>query len=156
MEKVIRIPSIQSIALGAIVMAIGGIIRVPCYPVPFTLQTLAVFLLGLSLPPKEALAAGVSYFLMATLINPLWLAGPTAGYIVSFPLAAFMISYFSTRLRPLYSLLIGQGVIYLIGYTWLAALIGPKVALHKGIVLFLPAATIKISMALVARRWVLR
>ncbi|ABK03493.1 BioY protein [Arthrobacter sp. FB24] len=73
--------------------------------VPITLQTLAVMLTGLALGPGRAFAAVGLYTLLGLAGLPIFsggrsglgiLAGPSAGYIVAFPLAALVVGWLTT------------------------------------------------------------
>jgi biotin transport system substrate-specific component len=88
------------VAASALVAAIpvGGL------GVPITLQTLAVMLTGLALGPGRAFAAVGLYTLLGLAGLPIFsggrsglgiLAGPSAGYIVAFPLAAAAVGWLS-------------------------------------------------------------
>ena len=79
--------------LGALVLAASAKIEVPFYPVPMTLQTLAVLTLGALFGARLA-AATVALYLAEGLVGlpvfagavagPAYLAGPTGGYLVGF------------------------------------------------------------------------
>ncbi|MEV7134565.1 biotin transporter BioY [Arthrobacter sp. NPDC093128] len=73
--------------------------------VPITLQTLAVMLTGLALGPRRAFAAVGLYTLLGLAGLPIFsggrsglgiLAGPSAGYIIAFPLAALAVGWLAT------------------------------------------------------------
>ena len=73
--------------------------------VPITLQTLAVMLTGLALGPGRAFAAVGMYTLLGLAGLPIFsggrsglgiLAGPSAGYIIAFPLAALAVGWLTT------------------------------------------------------------
>ncbi len=85
------------IALGVAALVAASQIELPFYPVPMTLQTLAVIGVGLTLGLRGALAA-VSAFLVAGFCGlplfaggaggPAVLIGPTGGYLIGFLLSA--------------------------------------------------------------------
>ncbi|MCL5736583.1 MAG: biotin transporter BioY [Actinobacteria bacterium] len=95
-------------AVHKIVLAIAGIgiltasayVSVPFFPVPLTMQTLAVLLLGGLLGPTMAASSVAGYLAIGAMGAPVFhnglgglavLAGPTAGYLVGFiPAAAVM------------------------------------------------------------------
>ena len=101
----------MSIALGgSLFLALMAQIAVPLpfTPVPLTLQTLAVFLLGGILGPKRALFALVAYLVEGTsglpvftggAIRPLWFLGLHAGYLFAFPLAAYAVGMLTEKNR---------------------------------------------------------
>ncbi len=84
-------------ALMAAVTAVAAQIAVPIFPVPFTLQVLAVVLSGLLLGPRYGALAQAIYLLVGAIGVPVFaefrgglgvLLGPTGGYLLSYPLAA--------------------------------------------------------------------
>ncbi|MBX7237162.1 MAG: biotin transporter BioY [Caldilineales bacterium] len=108
-------------------------IPLPFTPVPITLQVLAVILAGLLLGPMDGFLSQLTYLGLIALGAPLaagWIGGPTAfvgptaGYLVSFPMAAAIVGWLAenraTRGRSLAAGLAGVAVIYLVGATWLA------------------------------------
>jgi biotin transport system substrate-specific component len=137
---------------GAALITLSAYIKIPFYPVPFTLQTFAIVFLGLTQRPSQAFGSVITYLLAATiglpvlnggLANTLWFFGPTAGYLVAFPFAASLIAYFKTRIHPLFAVLIGQLLILATGFGWLATLIGAPLAWSKGVLLFLASDALK-------------
>ena len=74
--------------------------------VPITLQTFIITLLAITLGPKRAVISTSLYVLLGSLGLPIFsnytggwqmLVGPTGGFILSFPLMAYMIGYASNR-----------------------------------------------------------
>ncbi|MCQ9367452.1 biotin transporter BioY [Brevibacterium sp. 91QC2O2] len=95
---------IALIAVFAALVAASGF--VPAIPlsvgVPITIQTLVVLLAGLCLGPTRGLLAVLLYLILATVGLPIlsggrggpaWLAGPSAGYLIAFPLAAWLAGF---------------------------------------------------------------
>ncbi|HEX2583298.1 MAG TPA: biotin transporter BioY [Chlamydiales bacterium] len=147
--------------LGCGLMTLGSLIRIPFIPVPFTLQTLAIFIWALTQSPKQAFASAVCYLLCATAglpvldgkANPLWIAGKCGGYLVAFPIAAYGIARMRQAGLASLGLLSGQALILFCGWIWLAAFIGAKAALVKGVLIFIPSAVCKALAALAFVRW---
>lgn len=123
----------------AIIAVFGfiGYISLPGTPVPITLQTLGVMLAGSILGAKRGSLALILFIILVAIGLPVLagfrggvaqLIGPTAGYIWSWPIAAFVIGYLVERFYPSLSfirlLLIhlfgGVLVIYAIGVPFLA------------------------------------
>jgi biotin transport system substrate-specific component len=86
----------------ALLTAVGAQIVIPTFPVPFTLQTLFVLLSGALLGPRKGAAAQMSYLAMGATGLPVfagfaggfpYLLGPTGGYLMAFPFAAFVTGY---------------------------------------------------------------
>jgi hypothetical protein len=96
---------------GSALVAVCAHIALPLYftPVPLTLQTLAVLLLGLLLSPRLAAATLAAYLIEGAVGLPVFapsvlgvgglahLIGPTGGYLLAYPLAAAMTSFLCRR-----------------------------------------------------------
>ena len=136
-------------------------IPIPGTVVPLTLQPLAVLLVGVTLGSARGAAAAALYLLEGFSGlpvfaqghgGPVWLAGPTAGYLFSYPFAAFVAGWFSQRgwgsttLRAVAGMLVALGVIYLGGWSWLAAFVGAKPAWIAGVRPFILADIIKVAL----------
>ena len=161
----------QRRALTQVLLVIGGsaiiaiaaqiAIPIPFTPVPLTMQPLAVLLVGVVLGATRGSAAATLYLLEGASGLPvfaqghggaLWLIGPTAGYLLSYPFAAFAAGWFSQRgwgssvVRALAGMLIAPAIIYAGGWAWLAVLSGPRAAFTMGIVPFAIADIIKVAI----------
>ncbi len=84
----------------AILTAIGARIEIPHQPVPFTMQTFFVLLAGAFLGVRNGVLSQILYLLMGAAGLPVFafgaigvakLLGPTGGYLLSFPVAAFVV-----------------------------------------------------------------
>lgn len=163
--------SLQKMVLSALMAALtaaGAYMVLPIGPVPIVLQSLFVLLSGLLLGSRWAAASMGVYLLAGVLGLPVFaggggglakLMGPTGGYLVGFPLAAFVIGLVAERSRGnlwinLLGLVAGSLVIYLCGVTWLKMVLGISVAkaLVVGMFPFLPGDAAKIVAALALSR----
>lgn len=142
-------------------------IPLPMTPIPVTLQTLAVFLLGGILGSRRGVYSVIAYLIQGCCVlpvfaggvaNPLWILGPQAGFLISFSIAAFVIGKMVER-KPqadiLYivgALIVGQLVIFGLGMAWLAFYVGPFKAFICGVVPFLSGAGLKIIAGSLALR----
>jgi biotin transport system substrate-specific component len=112
----------------AIIVAIGAQIEIPNQPVPFTMQTFFVLSAG-ALLGKRGAAVSMSLYLILGIIGlPVFsggafglakILGPTGGYLLSFPIAAFAVGYL-TKLRSEYwwmliSMTVGSIIIFSLG-----------------------------------------
>ena len=127
-----------AVALGALVVALAAQVEIPLgfSPVPVTLQGLAVALVGLVLGPRLGAAALVSYLVMGVAGLPVFsgasfgvlkILGPTGGYLLAFPVGAWLAGYIATHathqpaaLRYLVGSIAGIAMIHLGGWSWLA------------------------------------
>lgn len=133
--------------------------------VPITGQTLGVMLAGLILGPLRGALAMLVYVALGTAGLPIFanatagagvISGPTGGFILAFPLAAFVIGLLTSRVRTLspsvaFSACVvgGIAVVYLIGVPWLAWRLGltAEEAITTGAVAFVPGDLIKAALA---------
>src|SRR5262245_59881739 len=84
-------PLIGLSLLGCVFISICSLVKISFYPVPFTFQTFAIFVLALIQSPKQAFASCVCYLLCATIglpvlcgkSNAFWFMHKCGGYILS-------------------------------------------------------------------------
>ena len=144
-----------------IALAAQVAIPLPFSPVPLTLQPLAVLLVGVTLGSVRGAAAAALYLLEGFSglpvfalghAGPMWLAGPTAGYLLSYPCAAWVAGWVSERgfgsttIRAIAGMLLALGVIYLCGFSWLAVLSGSRAAWIGGVRPFILADIVKVAI----------
>ena len=144
-------------------------IYLPFTAVPITGQTLGVLLTGALLGSRRGalamvaylgegfvglpvFAGGTSAWSLSVLGEPV-IAGPTAGYLFSYPLAAFLVGFLAERgwdrrfWRALAAMMVGEITIYAIGLPWLALFVGPAQALPLGLLPFIPGDIVKLLLA---------
>lgn len=153
---------VVAIAVGALVVALAAQARVPLpfTPVPVTLQDLAVLTVGGVLGPAAGVAALVTYLALGIAGLPVfagggsslaWLLGPTGGYLLAFPVAAFVMGALAARAgfaRALLGALLGMVIIHLGGVAQLALLSGDlSAAFRLGSLPFLPVSVLKVGLA---------
>ena len=165
-----RIHSFLLIAFFATLTSAGGFIRIPTPIVPVTLQTLFVYLAGDLLGRKKG-AMSQGLFLMIGLIGvPVFSMGgglgyvlqPTFGYLLSFPLAAWIVGTVrgwnrirGEQLRLIAANTAGFLTVSVIGVVFLYlnlnfvvhSEIGWKQAVWSGALLFLPSEAVKVLLA---------
>jgi biotin transport system substrate-specific component len=157
--------------VGALVLVVSAKIEVPFYPVPMTLQTLAVLTLGALFGARLA-AATVALYLGEGLIGlpvfagaaagPAYLVGPTGGYLVGFLIAAALVGALAERgwtrgwLLALAAMTLGHVVLFATGFAWLALALGAGKAWAVGVAPFYAATVAKTllaaALAIAARR----
>ena len=162
--------------VGALVLAASAKVQVPFYPVPMTLQTLAVLTIGALFGARLA-AATVALYLGEGLLGlpvfagavagPAYMMGPTGGYLVGFLAAAALVGGLAergwTRGWPLAlaAMAIGHVVLFATGFAWLALTLGAAKAWAVGVAPFyaatlaktLLAAALAIAARRIAPRW---
>jgi len=161
-NKVTKIIILAS--LGTIILTISAKIKIPFYPVPMTMQTFIVLLLGIVLGPKIALLT-VSLYLFQGIfglpvfagtpekgIGFLYFTGPTMGYLIGFLVAAYLagsFKYDKNFINSFLKLVFSVSFIYIFGLIWLGILIGWDKPLFKfGAQPFLLAELFKILLLL--------
>jgi biotin transport system substrate-specific component len=148
-------------ASALIAIAAQVAIPLPFTPVPLTLQPLAVILVGVTLGSVRGAAAAALYLLEGFSGlpvfaqghgGPFWLLAPTAGYLFSYPLAAWLAGFVSERgwgstiARAVTGMLLALGVIYLGGWSWLSLLTDPQTAFTAGVAPFVLADILKVAI----------
>lgn len=168
-EAAIRLARGRAITTGLLVLGASIVIAlaaqvafaVPFSPVPLTLQPIAVLLVGFTLGARRGAAAAALYLLEGASGLPvfaqahggaIWLAAPTAGYLLSYPAAAWVSGWFSEKgfgssaPRAFAGMLVALSVIYAGGWSWLSVVTNPAFAWQAGVKYFLLADTVKIAI----------
>lgn len=163
---------VASVALMAALTATAAQVSVPLpfTPVPFTLQPMVVLLGGAALGARLGMSAQVLYLLAGIAGLPVFAAsatlpqgalrllGPTGGYLMSYPFAAFVAGWLAERgfdrryITSVVAMACGLAVVFACGVTWLAlfappAGVGFNAALRTGFFPFLPADIFKVLIA---------
>lgn len=134
------VTDVALVATGAALTAVAAQISIPAYPVPFTLQTLVVLLVGATLGSRRGLLslslyaaaglAGLPVFAPKAdgshVVGLAAFVGPTAGFIFGFMVAAFVVGLLAERrwsshvAKTFAAFVTGSAVVYLIGVPVLA------------------------------------
>ena len=149
---------------GSLLIALSAQLQfvLPFSPVPITGQTFAVLLLGALYGSRRGPATVVTYLALGVIGLPVFagggfglarLIGPTAGYLVGFVAAAFVVGLLSERgwdRKPwttAASMIIGNLIIYAAGILWLSKFVGWQAVLSTGFLPFLAGDAFKIALA---------
>jgi biotin transport system substrate-specific component len=150
---------VLAVALAAVATAVAAKLSVPLpgTPVPFTLQPLVVLLAGALLGARLGAASQTLYLLAGAVGFPVFAAGggvaylfgPTGGYLLAYPVAAFLVGTLmgTGRLRTLGALLAGLAAIYAGGLAWLAVWGTVNAAVALGLRPFVLADLVKVAQA---------
>ena len=147
---------------GTIILAVSAKVKIPFYPVPMTMQTFVVLLLGVSLGWKLGLFT-VSIYLIQGIaglpvfagtpekgVGIIYFTGPTMGYLIGFLLAVYLagiFKYTNNFFTNLIKLVFSVSFIYLLGMIWLGSLIGWDKPIFKlGAQPFLLAELFKVAL----------
>ena len=156
--------SIAVMVVASLFLAICAQISIPMIPVPVTLQTFAVMVIGLSLPWRLAGGTILMYIAEGACGLPVFsnygsianLMGPTAGYIVGFLPMAVIISYLCEKggrknLFTRYgSAFLGTSIMFVFGVGYLSTFIGFEAAVAKGLLPFIMGDFAKLGTASLA------
>ena len=152
--------------LGSILLAISSKVKIPFYPVPMTMQTLVVLLIGICFGWKLGIATISLYIFEGVIGLPVfsgtpekgvglaYFMGPTMGYLIGFIIAGYLAgrfiydnNYFLNFLKLTFAI----SFIYIFGMLWLGTLIGwDKPIFELGAKPFLLAEVLKILIATIA------
>jgi biotin transport system substrate-specific component len=153
------------VAGGSLLLTISAKINVPFYPVPMTMQTFAVILIGAAFGWRLGTATVLFYLAQGAMGLPVfagtpekgiglaYMAGPTGGYLLGFAAGAFVTGWLAERgfdrslLRLTVAMFLGHAVIFLFGTAWLGALIGYEKAWALGVAPFYLATLFKTLLA---------
>ena len=94
------------VILGTLLLTLSAKIKIPFYPVPMTMQTFVVLLIGISFSYKIAVSIVGLYLIEGILglpvfsnspekgIGLVYFTGPTMGYLIGFLFASYLAGYF--------------------------------------------------------------
>ena len=146
---------------GTLLLAISSKVQVPFWPVPMTMQTFVIFLIGMTYGVRLSFVTVALYLFEGAVGLPVfasgagiaYLTGPTAGYLYGMLFASVTISYLAnlgfskTYFKALLSLLAGAIIIFVFGIFYLGSIIGYQKALVAGLLPFIPSEIFKIALA---------
>ena len=149
--------------IGTIILAISSKIKIPFYPVPMTMQTLVVLLIGVGFGWKLGMATVALYLFEGLIglpvfsgtpekgIGLIYFTGPTMGYLIGFLVTVFFagkFNYSNNLIINFLKLTFATSFIYILGIIWLGNLIGwDKPIFELGAQPFLLAELFKILLA---------
>ncbi|MER9652306.1 biotin transporter BioY [Mesorhizobium sp. M0152] len=153
---------VGAVVLGTLFLALSSYIEVPMVPVPVTMQTFAVTLIGalygwrlgavtiaawlvegaVGFPVLAGGAAGLSHFV-----------GPTGGYLFAFPVVGALVGWLAERgwngnrvVLAFAAMLLGNLACLVLGTIWLAVMIGTEQAITFGFLPFLLGGLLKSAL----------
>jgi len=161
-EKIIKLTLLSII--GTILITISAKVKIPFYPVPMTMQTFVILLIGITCGYKLGIAIVSLYLLEGIVglpvfanapekgIGIIYFTGPTMGYLIGFLVAVYfagLFKYDKGLVNSFLKLLFSVSFIYIFGLIWLGTLIGWEKPIFKlGAQPFLLAELFKILLLL--------
>jgi biotin transport system substrate-specific component len=156
--------------VGSLLLILSAKAQVPFWPVPMTMQTLAVVVIGMTYGMRLGLGtvmlylgeglAGLPVF-AGPVAGPAYFLGPTAGYLVGFLLAVGVVGYLAERgwdrglFRVALAMILGHVLLFVPGVAWLSVLMGTQKAVTVGLLPFIPVTILKTALgtALMPAAW---
>tara|TARA_Y100000590_G_scaffold432247_1_gene548052 strand:+ start:366 stop:929 length:564 start_codon:yes stop_codon:yes gene_type:complete len=161
-EKIIKLTLLAII--GTILITISAKVKIPFYPVPMTMQTFVILLIGITCGYKLGIAIVSLYLLEGIVglpvfanspekgIGIIYFTGPTMGYLIGFLVSVYFAGLFKYNkglVNSFLKLLFSVSFIYIFGLIWLGTLIGWEKPIFKlGAQPFLLAELFKILLLL--------
>lgn len=150
------------VVAGSLLMTLSAKVQVPFWPVPMTMQTFAALAIGAVYGARLGFATVAIYLAQGAIGLPVfaggggaaYLMGPTGGYLIGFAVAAFAVGWLAERgwdrhvATAFLAFLAGEVIMYGMGMSWLATLVGPQQAIAAGMLPFLPAEAFKVALAM--------
>ena len=151
------------VLVGTILLAISSKVKIPFYPVPMTMQTFIVLIIGMGFGWKIGVATITLYLFEGAIglpvfagtpekgIGLVYLTGPTMGYLLGFLITVFFagkFNYNNNLINNFIKLTFATSFIYILGMIWLGSLIGWDKPIFKlGAQPFLLAELLKVLLA---------
>ena len=166
-DRVLRIATFLVLALaGSLVLAVSAKAKVPFYPVPMTLQTLAVMAIVAAYGLRLGTATIALYLVEGALglpvftgtpekgIGLVYMMGPTGGYLAGYIVAALIVGLAVERgwsrkpFRLFGAMFLADAAVFALGIAWLGALMGwDKPILDWGLYPFVLGDLVKVALA---------
>jgi biotin transport system substrate-specific component len=149
------------VVLGIAVLTLSAKLSVPMWPIPFTMQTFAVLVLGAAYGSRLGLVAAAGYLGLGALGLPLFAAGgglkyltmPTGGYLIGFLPAVYIAGLMGEKgldrrfASAITGFALAHALIFVFGLAWLQCFVGFTESFSIGLYPFILGAAIKTGAA---------
>lgn len=160
--------AVSLVVVAVALLTLSAKIQIPWWPVPFTMQTYVVLVVGMGYGARLGVLAIAAYVALGAMGLPVfagtpergigvsYILGPTGGYLIGFLAAASVCGWLAERkwdrhfVRSLVAITIGHGVIFACGVGWLAMHLGGERAIAVGFTPFILATLLKTVAAAVS------
>ena len=157
-----------AVLFGLCLLTLSAKVQVPFWPVPMTLQTLVVLMLGMAYGPRLGAGTVLAYLLVGAVGRPVfagtpgrgiglaYMMGPTGGFLMGFVAAAWITGALAERGWDrsvpwcAAAMLAGTVVIFVLGLAALIPITGFSRAIEAGLIPFLASSALKIALGAVA------
>lgn len=150
---------------GSLLLTLSAKTQIPFWPVPMTMQTFVVMVIGMALGPRLGTATVALYLAQGAMGLPVfagtpekgiglaYMMGPTGGYLAGFLAGAWLCGVLAERgwdrswLKSGIAAGLGHAAIFCLGVLWLQGLIGWEKAFQFGVAPFWAATLLKTALA---------
>ncbi|MCR9176800.1 MAG: biotin transporter BioY [Alphaproteobacteria bacterium] len=150
---------------GSLLLTLSAKTQIPFWPVPMTMQTFVVMVIGMALGPRLGTATVALYLAQGAIGLPVfagtpekgiglaYMMGPTGGYLAGFLAGAWLCGVLAERgwdrswLKSGIAAGLGHAAIFCLGVLWLQGLIGWEKAFQFGVAPFWAATLLKTALA---------
>ena len=155
--------------IGSLALWVSAKIQIPFFPVPITMQTFVVLVIGMTFGWRLGGATFALYLAEGAMGLPVfagspenglglaYMVGPTGGYLLGMLLATVVVGWLAEKgwdrriLTTAAAMFIGNVVIYMAGLAWLGSVVGwDKPVLAWGLIPFIPGDIAKLVLAALA------
>ncbi|SDE42729.1 biotin transporter BioY [Rhodospira trueperi] len=161
-------PALRALLLvlaGSALLTVSAKVQVPMWPVPMTMQTFVVLVIGAAYGWRLGAATVLLYLAEGAFGLPVfanspergmglaYMMGPTGGYLAGFVVSAVALGWLAERgwdrsvVGTLGAMTLGSAIILGGGFLYLSTLIGPEAAWTAGVLPFLLGAALKVALA---------
>jgi biotin transport system substrate-specific component len=151
--------------LGSLLLWASAKVQVPMWPVPMTMQSFVVLVIGMAYGARLGAATVALYLVEGAAGLPVfagtpergiglaYMMGPTGGFLVGFLIVAWLMGWLAERgwdrtlPRTVAALAVGTVLLFVPGVVWLAVLIGWSKAIAAGLTPFLAGSVVKLAVA---------
>jgi biotin transport system substrate-specific component len=163
------------VLIGTLALTVSAKLQIPFWPVPMTMQTYVVLVIGMAYGARLGLSTIALYLALGAIGAPVfagtpekgvglaYMLGPTGGYLIGFLFASSCCAWFAARgfdrsvWKTLAAMTVGHLVIFAFGVAWLTVLMGFSKAFAVGVAPFWAATIVKTLLGVVtlplAWRW---
>jgi biotin transport system substrate-specific component len=149
------------VVLGSLLMAASAKVQLPFWPVPMTMASLTVLLIGVAYGSRLGAATLLAYMaegaaglpvFAGTWAGPAYIAGPTGGYLVGYVASAALVGWLAERgwdrdgWRVAGALSAGHVLMFVPGVAWLCVFFGFSKAIAAGVTPFVVATVVKTGL----------
>ena len=162
--------------VGTLALTISAKTQIPFWPVPMTMQTFVVLVIGMAYGTRLGVATLALYLFEGALGMPVfagtpekgvglaYMMGPTGGYLLGFVAGAWLCGWLAERsfdrspFKVLVAMSLGHALIFVFGMAWLAQLMGFEKAFMVGVAPFWAATIVKTLLGVItlplAWKWI--